>query len=107
MLHGDLGLANVSLGDDGTVRLWDASSGAELAVFTGHVGRVFAVTFSPDGERIAFASFRDGLWNVEWVKHRARERRFVTSNERRGVYLRYPAFSPDSAWVRLCGSNYG
>ncbi|MBL8115861.1 MAG: PD40 domain-containing protein [Acidobacteria bacterium] len=70
-------------------------SGGKITTLTEAAGQSWPHTFSPDGERIAFASFRDGLWNVEWVKHRTRERRFVTSNERRGVYLRYPAFSPD------------
>ena len=40
-----------SAGDDGTVRLWDPATGAELATLTGHTGRVTAVAFSPDGRR--------------------------------------------------------
>jgi hypothetical protein len=31
---------------DGTVRLWDAASGAELKVLRGHEGRVYAAGFA-------------------------------------------------------------
>jgi len=40
----------------GLARLWDAESGAELAVFRGHAGRVRDIAWSPDGTRIATAS---------------------------------------------------
>jgi WD40 repeat protein len=40
-------------GEDGTARLWDARTGAALAVFTGHEGPVLAVTFSRRGDRLA------------------------------------------------------
>jgi WD40 repeat protein len=41
---------------DGTVRVWDARSGAELAVLRGHEGWVTSVAISPDGERIVSTS---------------------------------------------------
>ena len=42
----------VSGSEDKTVRVWDASSGAELAVLRGHEREVNSVSFSPDGRRI-------------------------------------------------------
>ena len=38
---------------DGTVRIWDPSSGEQLLVLRGHDSAVFSVAFSPDGSRLA------------------------------------------------------
>jgi small GTP-binding protein len=42
----------LSGGDDGTVRLWEAASGRELAVLEGHKRSVLSVGWSPDGARL-------------------------------------------------------
>jgi hypothetical protein len=41
--------------DDGTVRLWDAESGAEVAVLQPNAGRIGGAAFAPDGKRVAIA----------------------------------------------------
>lgn len=41
-------------GEDGTVRLWEAS-GTEVAALSGHTGAVSAVAFSPSGQLLASA----------------------------------------------------
>jgi WD40 repeat protein len=43
----------VTGGEDGTVRIWDARTRAELRRFTGHKGKVTGVAFGPDGRRVA------------------------------------------------------
>ena len=54
-----------SASDDGTVRLWDAATGAALQTLKGHANCVNAIAFSPDGKQLASAS-HDGtvrLWD--------------------------------------------
>ena len=41
-------------GDDGTARIWDARSGASLAVLD-HTDEVESAVFSPDGTRVVTA----------------------------------------------------
>jgi WD40 repeat protein len=48
---------------DGTVRVWDAASGAELLCLRGHEHGVARVAWSPDGQRLASASW-DGTVRV-------------------------------------------
>ena len=59
---------------DGTVRVWDASSGAELGVLAGHEGAVNSVASSPDGGRIVSGSSDTTarVWDAEGggVPHR-------------------------------------
>ncbi len=43
-------------GKDRQVRVWDASTGAVIGIFTGHSGAVNAVAWSPDGAKIASGS---------------------------------------------------
>jgi nucleoside phosphorylase len=45
----------VSAGTDGTVRIWDADTGASLQVLRGHEGSVESCGFSGDGKRVVSA----------------------------------------------------
>ena len=42
--------------EDHTARLWDAATGAELAVLRGHENSVWSAVFDPSGARVLTAS---------------------------------------------------
>jgi serine/threonine protein kinase/WD40 repeat protein len=56
-----------TVGTDNAVRLWDARTGEEIAILTGHKQIVRAVAFAPDGRMLVSAA-DDGtvrFWNIE------------------------------------------
>ena len=57
------GLRIASGSTDGTIRVWDAKSGAQLAILCEHEDGVNSVTYSPDGHYIASGS-ADGTIRV-------------------------------------------
>ncbi len=79
---------------DGTARLWDARSGAELGVLRGHREGLRAATFSADGSRIVTASedHTARLWD-------AREGGRVAVLEGHTEALTDARFSPDGTRV--------
>jgi WD40 repeat protein/tRNA A-37 threonylcarbamoyl transferase component Bud32 len=46
----------VTASADGTARVWDADTGAEVLTLRGHTGSVIAAAFSPDGNRVVTGS---------------------------------------------------
>ncbi|PID58768.1 hypothetical protein CSB45_01860, partial [candidate division KSB3 bacterium] len=84
----------VTASRDGTARVWDAATGAELACLTGHEGFVESAAFSPDGTRIVTASW-DGtarVWDAATGAALAR-----LSGHEGGVLS--AAFSPDGTRI--------
>ena len=82
-------------GHDGTVRLWDPSSGDQLLVLHGHDGMVTSVAFSPDGERLASVG-EDGkvrVWALDLndlLRIAEREIRRPLTDEECRQYLHVP-----------------
>ena len=84
---------------DGTVRVWDATTGIERLILTGHVDRVTAVAFSPDGLLVASGSW-DGTVRL-WDANNGAELRTLDH----GAEVNHIAFSPDGARLASGGVN--
>jgi WD40 repeat protein len=85
---------------DGTIRIWDARSGEELAHVGGHQDRVWGVAFAPDGRRVASASW-DRTVRV-WDTHTGEELVRLRGHKRRAWSV---AFSPDGAMLASGSDN--
>lgn len=83
----------VRRGDD-VVLATVAADGGTPALLTETRGLSWPFSFSPDGDRIAIAAYRNDSWNVAWVSRSSRKERLLTDNTRIDVYTRYPLFSP-------------
>jgi hypothetical protein len=46
----------VTISEDRTAQIWDAASGTQMLVLTGHTAPLYSVAWSPDGTHIATAS---------------------------------------------------
>jgi WD40 repeat protein len=91
----------ISGGEDRTLKLWDVSSGQELASLEADgADNHYRAIFSPDGKNIASAC-RDGSVNLWDVYTRSVIRRFIGHSDR----VRAIAFSPDGRRLATGGSD--
>lgn len=94
-----------SASGDGTAKLWDAATGAELLTFKGHSYQVSSVAFSPDGQKLvttAFDTISANLpWEIKvWDANTGRELRSLQGTQE---VVKRAVFSPDGK--RLASSS--
>ncbi|HEV8267354.1 MAG TPA: hypothetical protein VGR00_03940, partial [Thermoanaerobaculia bacterium] len=89
---GKLLAAEVKRGDDVHVAVVPVAGG-QPEQLTSDTGLSWAFSFSPDGDKIAFAGYRRGFWNVWWVSRQTREQKRLTSFEKLNAFVRYPSWS--------------
>jgi Tol biopolymer transport system component/serine/threonine protein kinase len=70
------------------------SGGGTPVPLTSADGQSWPFSWSPDGDAIAFAGWRDGVWNVWTVSRSTRKQTRLTDHTRLSAYVRTPAFSP-------------
>src|SRR5258708_6239776 len=90
---------NASGGNDRPVKVWDARTGQRLVLYTGHLGTVDTLTWSPDGTRIASGS--DDSTVQVWD---ARSGRLLLTYRGHPSGVRALAWSPDGRRL-VSGSN--
>jgi Tol biopolymer transport system component len=80
-------------GEDTNICVVPSAGGTPIQL-THNRGLSWAYSWSPDGDKIAFAGTRDGIWNVYWVSRGTGEQHQVTAYSKTNAYVRYPAWSP-------------
>ena len=79
--------------NDTQIRLASAADGTieSLPELPGHN---WPYSFSPDGDKIAFAALRAGTWSLRWISRHSGEEHLLLTADQLGEYLRYPTWSP-------------
>jgi Tol biopolymer transport system component len=85
-------------GDDNFLALVPAIGGAVEQLNSGR-GQSWPHSFSPDGDKIAFAGFRGGYWNVWWYSRSAKQEKQLTNYKKLNAFVRYPSWSKDNQIV--------
>ncbi|WP_432084203.1 NB-ARC domain-containing protein [Streptomyces sp. WAC 04229] len=86
--------------EDGTARIWDPSTGREIACLTGHTDKAYRVAIAPDGTWLATAG-RDRTVRI-WDRDTGREIRRLTGDT---GPVHDVAVAPDGTWLATAGDD--
>jgi TolB protein len=86
-------LLEAEVGDSTQVFLMDVRTRRSIPI-TKSPGRHWPGSVSPDLRRVAFASLREGVWNVWWVDRQTGEEQMLTRYRSPRSFVRYPVWSP-------------
>lgn len=84
-------------GNDAVVVL--VRPGQPIMELTTAAGQNWPHSWSPDGNKIAFAAARDGVWNLRWISVSDRSEKQLTSYTGPAHFVRYPAWSSDRKMI--------
>jgi WD40 repeat protein/serine/threonine protein kinase len=93
-------LASGSWLSDKALRIWNAETGKQLRILSGHNDHVFSATFSPDGQSLASGSADHSvrIWNLAT----GRERHTLTEHK---APIYSTLFAPDGQWLASAGAD--
>jgi Tol biopolymer transport system component/DNA-binding winged helix-turn-helix (wHTH) protein len=80
-------------GGDTHLAVVPGGGGEPVQLTTGRE-HAWPASWAPDNDRIAYAGFRGGIWNLYWTSRTGRTTKRLTNNESLSNYVRYPAWSP-------------
>ena len=80
-------------GDNNFLSIISSLGGDPIQLNSGR-GQSWPFSFSKDGDKIAFAGFRDGYWNVWWYSFGTQAETQVTQYKKLNAFVRYTSWSP-------------
>jgi TolB protein len=85
-------------GDSTQVAVIPAGGGESVQV-TGTPGKNWPFSWAPDSDRIVYAGFQDGQWNLYWISRSTRAVRKLTDFRLSNGFVRYPSWSGDGRLI--------
>ena len=87
-------VVQLARGDDTRLAVMPSSGGTPVEIVS-TPGKNWSHSWAPDSDRIAYAGFHDGQWQLYWVSRTSGATRQITRFEDSNGFVRYPAWAPD------------